>query len=350
MIAEVSEEWQSLIDGSSQLSSIGLTRATSSSPLEPQDMSCQELLSVESLKLNDDNKDIKQYADKFSFFSNPESGPPSNADASCIEMDWVVEDDINQLEQEANSNLYNDETSQGSSLLEYEQLLSQRSKAQVIQDHIPTSTLNGKLKRPAKPTQSNDRLSTEKPEVNRKRRLIFDIDEDKEVSTPIVKSNEENLDDHSISFTSVNRRHSAILGDMHGKGGGLILDYSRQELFRATHNMLTSKGGDTSTKDHFLDTSQGGRLDDSTDEDDINITQPHNNFHRLSNCFKRRRSTVYDPEETAIYAEASKDNRLFRTARSFGESVAKKRLERTLKSQQVKLSADLTSSIRIAAS
>ena len=281
-----------------------------------------------------------------SFFSNPETGPPSDADTSCIEMDWVVEEDINQLK-EANPNLYNVETSQGSSLLEHERLFSQRPKAQEMQVHMQTSTLNGKLKRPARPIESNP----DKPELNRKRRLIFDIGEDKEVSAPIVKSNEENLNDHSIPFTPVNRRHSTVLGGIHRKGGGLIIDHSRQELFRATPSrMLTRKTGDISTKDCLPHTSQGDRLGDSVDEDDTSITQPHDNSHGPSDRFKRRRSTIYDHEETTIYAEASKDNRLFRTARSFGESVAKKRLERTSRAQQVKLSADLTSSKRTAAS
>lgn len=47
-----------------------------------------------------------------------------------------------------------------------------------------------------------------------------------------------------------------------------------------------------------------------------------------TNTTKRRRTTIYDYEEAAIYTQAGKENRGFVSAKTYGQVVAKKRSER----------------------
>ena len=352
MIGEVSEEWQNLINGSSQSSSLGLAPVVSPSLSQPQDMSYPELPAFGSLQLIDNRTQMTQNISKTSSYPSSGQDLPSNADAKCIEMDWIQETGTKASESEAECNSYRDENLQDSLLSEAKHLHFLGSTEYIPKCQGLNPTSNGQLKRPSKPLQSSGHMNSDKSKSNRKRRLIFDIDEDEGTQISEVQLNEE-VDDQSVSFTPINRRQSVILGETQGKDGEYIVNKIHGKRLHAPHNgRLISKRDNTFASNFFSDTDRRVYSNNITDEDNANPTQSdaeNDNINKLPKNIRRRWSTEYDYEEAAIYNEASKDNRLFRTARSFGESVARKRLEKMSQNQQAVLSADSTSSIKTAA-
>ena len=256
----------------------------------------QELPAFESLQLTDADIALTQNTSSDSSLSHPKPIPPPNVDSSYIEMDPMEETGKTCSEQKAKSNQHTDRSSQGLSVLEHHRSLSQESSVHKQHCQLRNPMGNGQLKRPAKSAPDRERLKLDKFQPTRKHRLKFDVNEDERTQVSKVNPNVD-VDDCNVTFTPINRRQSCILGDTQSKG-------------------------------------YWSNSDDSTDEEDTSIIKSDiaEDFKTPLKGAKRRRSTYYDYEEAAIYEEASKENRLFRTARSFGESVVKKRIEKTLQS------------------
>ena len=151
-------------------------------------------------------------------------------------------------------------------------------------------------------------------------------------------------------FIPINRRKSIKLGDLDDTSKiSPLARVDRTGLFQSAYDSpLLSKRVEAFHRTRNLPIHE---LDLTNEQNDITIpdSQPIDDETSTENR-KRRRSSIYDEdeEEASIYTDVGKEKRFFRTARSFGQAVARKREQKGLHDKQVETSADLTDSIRTA--
>ena len=228
-----------------------------------------------------------------------------------------------------------------------------------------TTPSRGQLKRPTSVRRQRnpfDRVKGMSSNKKRKPSNVFDIEMDEEKDGEggggVVETHESGVNVNT-AFTPINRRHSILLGDFQSRDVPLGRKVDQENRARPTDSHdgpLVSKqieGGpqnsQTTKRKYSLGHNPKFVYNTYTAMTSPEIEKRMETDTSRQTPTKRRRTSIFDYEEDAIYVAAGKENRQFRTARSFGQSVKRKRAERAAQAEkQARLSGDLTDSIRTA--
>ena len=180
----------------------------------------------------------------------------------------------------------------------------------------------------------------------RKRLRTYDLnmDENLETQTSTMSTQIQN-DTFSNSFTSINRRKSMKLDDGQGEETASRLSgcQSSAKPGEGHDGPLISKRVSEFEPCRAALLGSVRLAERLGSEDELTSPQPGIRCSRVDGgrTAKRNNSSFYDYEEASIYAEAGMESRHFRTARSYGEAVSRRKGEKPPKaSNQSSLRSD----------
>ena len=345
----MTEETQALIS----------TRSNSSSCRQSlKHTSDLELPAVETLRLTDEIRSLKPSTDK------PLLGRASREDLLAQEMNLTTHKIPDEIHEDGTGSEPSGIESSSTSVLRENMsrcnygLRSTNFNSQEELTHASNLIATEPLKWPSPMNLETCRtahgLDKGRVPSTRKRQRTCDIgmDENLEAQASTVSNLIQN-DTFSNSFTPINRKKSTKLEHGHGWGDGTAPRFSdgqsSAEPSVGHDGPLISKGASKFEPYRAALLGSVRLAEELESEDELTSAQPrlrsaHDGSGRTG---KRKNSTLYDYEEAAVYAEAGMESRHFRTARSFGEAVFRKKAGKAFQSQQSELSGNPTDSMSI---
>ena len=363
-IAEVVEEWDNLVSGKLKDLSNTMNSESPNTPEFMTDDSVMTLASVETLRLTEvhtigNGRAVEQRKVSLLPLMTPE--PRSRVDLMATSLPWLFEsgkvskhtDRVPSTFPETSASSLSPEVPNENRTKNLPESQDDRIVIQEVQN--TQTTPRGFLKRPKRSilrlvSPNRSPYGARSPK-KRKRLHVFEIDDEDEEETMESHLSDDGCD---TAFTPINRRESVQLGDLEGSRSesGSVREYSK---YKAPHDgpLLIKKDTNSprrkdTKKNKYFDEDISAKT--SPVEIPNSVSCPEEEEESPGSPTKRRIS-VFDYEEAALYLEASKENRLFTTARSFSQAVKKKRAEKLSqlqKEQEVLPSGDHGDSIRTA--